>query len=202
MFNVKLQKPSHLALQAENPFDRLGMEVNSNAVPNRLLLSEVDKDPRKRTPVAYWNETEERRAHRGEEERHASFALLPGDRLRSVNDVNGKTAMLAQLLESADYNRPKAVDLAISRNLTDVLAPSPERPVRRISTAPAKLPRLADDVDAKVSWSTRHGSGNSRASTAVPRSRSCSKSQSRTSCATEMQLSVSLSNAGRFALAF
>jgi len=176
------------------------MEINRNALPNRLLLSEVDKNPRKRTPVAYWNETEECRAHRGEEEQHASFALLPGDRLKSVNDVNGKTAMLAQLLESADYNSPKAVDLAVSRNLSDILAPSPERPVRRIATAPAKLPRLADDVDAKASWSTRHGCGSSRAATAVPRSRSCSKSQMRTSCAAEV--SVSLSNAGRFALAF
>lgn len=202
MFNVKLQKPTPLALQAENPFDRLGMEVNRNAVPNRLVLSEVDKNPRKRTPVAYWNETEERRAYRGEEEQHASFALLPGDRLKSVNDVKGKTAMLAQLLDSADYNSPKAVDLAISRNLTDILAPSPERPVRRIATAPGKMERLADDVDAKPSWATRHGSGSSRAATAVLRSRSCSKIQARTSCATEMEVSVSLSNAGRFALAF
>lgn len=205
MFNVKLERPNPLALQAENPFDRLGMDVNTNAVPNRLLLADVDNGPLKRTPVAFWNETEERRAHRGEEEQHASFALLPGDRLKSVNDVNGRTAMLAQLLDCADYNSPKALHLAVSRNIADVLAPSPEKPVRRIATAPAKLPRLGEDADVKATWSTpppRHSRCSSRAASTAARSRSFSKPNAHISCGADMEVSVSLSNAGRYALAF
>jgi hypothetical protein len=124
-FNVKLAKADHLALQAENPLDRIGLDLRRGRMPARLLVADVDKNPRKRTPVAKWNTEQERAADRSEEEQHASFALLPGDRLRAINEVNGETAMLAELMDCVNFTSPKAVDLAISRDISDVMHLAP-----------------------------------------------------------------------------
>lgn len=138
VFNVKLPEPTPLALLAENPLDRLGMDLCCGKVRARLVVAGVDKECRKRTPVARWNLQEERNADRSEDEQHASFALLPGDRLRAVNGKSGsETAMLAEVLGAMDCCSPKEMDLSVSRNISDVMSPSPD--CWRPCTAPAPL---------------------------------------------------------------
>lgn len=126
-FKVELNEPTPLALQMDNPLSRIGLDLRHAPAAQRLVVAEVDKNPRRKTPVGRYNLAEERRSNRDKDEKHANFALLPGDRLRSVNDVGGGTAMLAELEGAVSVTTPKKVNLAISRNLTDVLilAPSP-----------------------------------------------------------------------------
>lgn len=122
-FDVHLSEPTPLALLAESPFTRIGMELKRANVADRLLITSIDENPKRKTPVARWNTEEDRRADRGEEEQHASLALVPGDRLRAVNDIGGKTAMLAELEAATSFTSPKNVNLVVSRDLGDVLQP-------------------------------------------------------------------------------
>lgn len=211
-FKVKLDKPNPLALQAENPLERLGLNLRRDAASSRLLVADVDKHPRKKTPVAHWNCEEERRANRSEEERHASFALLPGDRLRAINDINGGTAMLTELVECMSFTSPKAVDLAISRNISDVLMLPPQRSTSGDAPAPIRPPRLRQQADCTKLPATPprtppinvHSGSNSRAASAgSSRSRSGSRCSSmRKSYSSARGIDVSLSHAGRLCLAF
>jgi len=220
-FDVKLERPSPGALQSESPFGRIGMDLCRSEVPDRLLVAGVDSNPRRKTPVARWNTEEERQAIRGDEECHQSLALLPGDRLRAINGVNGKTAMLAELAEAMSSTSPREVSLAISRDISDVMAPSPKQ--RAIGTPP-KLPQLSKQsprtpprvsisssssrsasASSVTSTMTRSGSKGSVASS---RSRSGSRRASmgrlsswgQIDCA--QGIGVSMSHAGRMALAF
>jgi len=173
-FKVNLSKPCPLALQFENAFDRIGLDLRRGEVPGRLLVADVDKNPRRKTPVARWNTEEERNSKRGDGERQASFALLPGDRLRAINDVNGETAMLTELVVSMSPSTPRAVDLCISRNIADVMEPSPNQalpatpshsqPITFSDAAtPSRLPRLHKEACSPPSPSPCTASPGERA---------------------------------------
>lgn len=163
-FDVQLERPSPGALQAKCPFDRIGMDLRRAEVPERspvaengevtpatskrLLVTSVDTNPRRKTPIARWNSEEERQAIRTDEESHRSLALLPGDRLRAVNGVTGQTAMLAELVDAMSSTSPREVNLNISRNISDVMETSPKQRVIGGSTTPPKLPRVSKQADS------------------------------------------------------
>lgn len=189
-FDVKLERPSPGALQTESPFGRIGMDLRRSEVPERLLVTGVDTNPRRKTPVARWNTEEERQAIRGDEECHQSLALLPGDRLRAINGVNGKTAMLAELVEAMSSTSPREVNLAISRNISDVMAPSPKQ--RAIGTPP-KLPRLSKQSDSMTTLPAIHSSPP-RTPPRVSISSSSSRSASASSVTSTMTRSGSKSS--------
>merc|ERR1719375_454750 len=159
-FDVKLERPCPGALQAKCPFDRIGMDLcraeapvteNGDMTPatsKRLLVTSVDTNPRRKTPIARWNSEEERQAIRTDEESHRSLALLPGDRLRAVNGVTGQTAMLAELVDAMSSTSPREVNLNISRNISDVMETSPKQRVIGGSTTPPKLPRVSKQADS------------------------------------------------------
>lgn len=221
VITVKLDKPNPMALQAEKPLDRMGFDLRRAKSTSRLLVAAVDKNPRKKTPVARWNEEEERNADRGEDERRASYALLPGDRLLSVNGVNGQTAMLSELVDATDYTSPKAVDLAFSRNIADVMQPSPVRmrnalapPPSRPSTkvrqdldfttlcAPPRSPEKLPPCVGATPPRSIHSSSSSRSTSACGTRSNSACSSRRSSFSAASGVSVSLSHAGRMALAF
>lgn len=127
-FRVNLHAPSHAVISAE-PLARMGMEVKRDPSNSRLVIEDVDNHPRQRTPVAQWNIAERRQADRGEGERHQNLAIKPGDRIKEVNDLNSATLMLGALEEAADGTEPQNVSLQVSRDISNVLAPSPPRPV-------------------------------------------------------------------------
>lgn len=123
-FEVPLQKPIGAARIIDTSGqNRLGIDVRRGEVAQRLVVADVDRNPRHRSAVARWNKNEERLARRGELERHRSHAVRPGDRIKAVNDRAGETAMLKELLGSASITKPKELNLAISRDVTDVLKP-------------------------------------------------------------------------------
>jgi len=259
-FDVKLERPSPGALQTECPFGRIGMKLRRAEVPERLPVAEdgeetpdtlqrllvagVDTNPRRKTPIARWNTQEERQAIRTDEESHRSLALLPGDRLRAINGVNGETAMLAELVKAMNSTCPREVNLAISRNISDVMAPSPKQgaiggslTTLGLNGSPPKLPRSSKQSDSMTTLPAMCGSpprtpprtscsgSSSRAASASSVTSSISRSGSKSSvtssrsrsgsrCTSMGQLSswgqidcgqgigVSLSHAGRMALAF
>lgn len=146
-FDVKLPSAGLLAQQFTTPCRRIGLDLRRD-IPERLLVAGVDTDPSQKTAVARWNCKEERQSKRGDGETHASMALLPGDRLKAINDISGGTAMFAELEEAMNATIPKEVSLAVSRDISGVWAPSPDRfapggafsPAR--APSPARLPRI------------------------------------------------------------
>jgi len=166
-FHVKLPQPCPLALRAESPFDRIGLDLRMGSVPARLVVSEVDRNPRRKTPVARWNTHEERNANRSAEEQHASLALLPGDRIAAINEVNGETGMLGALLEAMGTCDPKEVSLAISRDISDVMTPSPKPRLPRLPVIPSP-PR----TPGKIGFDAASSRTSSASSAVSSRSRS------------------------------
>eukprot|EP00931_Biecheleriopsis_adriatica_P090977 TRINITY_DN64888_c0_g1_i1.p1 TRINITY_DN64888_c0_g1~~TRINITY_DN64888_c0_g1_i1.p1 ORF type:complete len:312 (+),score=52.25 TRINITY_DN64888_c0_g1_i1:47-937(+) len=138
-FQVQLTKPSPAIIHAE-PITRLGMEVKPHESRSRLVVEDVDRHPQQRTPVAQWNTSETRQAVRAEGERHQNLAIKPGDRIKAVNDQNSATLMLHELSEAADQADPKVVNLEVSRDISNVLAPSPQRPGSAGGGTPATIP--------------------------------------------------------------
>jgi len=134
-FDVKLPSAGLLAQQFTTPCQRIGLDLRRD-IPERLLVAGVDTDPSQKTAVARWNCKEERNSNRGDGERHVSMALLPGDRLKAINDVSGGTAMFAELEEAMNATIPKDVSLAVSRDISGVWSPAPAR-----APSPARLPR-------------------------------------------------------------
>ncbi|CAJ1328938.1 unnamed protein product, partial [Effrenium voratum] len=125
-FRVQLDKPSPVTIHAD-PIARIGMEVKRDSSRSRLLIEDVDENPRQRTPIAQWNTAEERQADRGEEEKHCSMAIKPGDRIKAVNDLNSATLMLSELQEAAKPDDPRQLSLEVSRDISNVLAPAPQK---------------------------------------------------------------------------
>lgn len=179
-FDVKLDRPSPGALQTECPFGRIGMHLRRSEVPERLLVAGVDTKPCRKTPVARWNTAEERQAVRTDQESHRSLALLPGDRLRAVNGVNGETGMLAELVEAMSSTSPREVNLAISRNIADVLVPSPKQRTDG-SLTPPKMPRLGKQSESMTTLPAIHGSPPR-----TPPRTSCGGSSSRSASASSV----------------
>jgi len=152
---------------------RVGMDVECALDDSRLRVASVDNNPRHSTPVAKWNAKETKQAHRGEFERHASNAILPGDRIRSVNN-SGSAANMLQELESATGT----INLELSRNLKDVLKPSlPPAPDSRLSTpanhSPPSTPEKPPSKRPRSSCTPamRPRSGFDECSTRLSRSR-------------------------------
>jgi hypothetical protein len=180
-FEVKLERPSPGALQTECPFGRIGMDLRRSEVPERLLVAGVDTNPCRKTPVARWNTAEARQAVRTDQESHRSLALLPGDRLRAINGVNGETAMLAELVEAMSSTCPREMNLAISRNIADVMAPSPKQRATDGSLTPPKMPRPSKLSDSTTTLPAIHGSPPR-----TPPRVSCSGSSSRSASASSV----------------
>lgn len=142
-FRVQLDKPSPATIHAD-PLARLGLEVKRDNSRSRLVIEDIDQHPRQRTPVAQWNTMEERQADRGEEEKHCSLAVKPGDRIKAVNDLNSATLMLSELEEAAKPEEPRKVNLEVSRDISNVLSPSPaKKPPPRGCSVPALRERPA-----------------------------------------------------------
>lgn len=137
-FSVNLHAPSHAVIKAE-PLARMGMEVKRDPSNSRLVIEDVDNHPRQRTPVAQWNIAERRQADRGEGEHHQNLAIKPGDRIKAVNDLNSATLMLGALEDAASGAEPQNVSLQVSRDISNVLAPSPPRPA---SSAVVSVPEM------------------------------------------------------------
>lgn len=137
-FRVQLDKPSPATIYSD-PISRIGMEVKRHDSNARLVVNDVDENPRQRTPVAQWNTAEERQADRGDEEQHASHAIKPGDRIKAVNNHNSATLMLSELQEAAKPEEPRPVNLEVSRDISNVLAPSPPKP-KTSASVPALIP--------------------------------------------------------------
>lgn len=131
-FRAHLPRPSPTALPLRKGDDvsRIGMELERSTSGPRLVVAKVDQHPRRRTPVATWNTREQRQMWRtalcreSDPEFHAPLDLRPGDRISAVDSILGSTAMLQQLSEAMNDMSPKAVDLSVSRDLSDVLAPA------------------------------------------------------------------------------
>jgi len=136
-FNASLPAPRPSALTKG-----LGLELRRADTPagaerhkTSLLVADVDNGPRNATPVAEWNLLEERQAHRGADETHASLAIRPGDKICAVNGLSDDDMAMAEMLAAAgDIDSPKAVSLTLERARSDVLgpqtmtAPLPPRP--------------------------------------------------------------------------
>eukprot|EP00746_Dinoflagellata_sp_MGD_P013375 gnl/MRDRNA2_/MRDRNA2_128880_c0_seq1.p1 gnl/MRDRNA2_/MRDRNA2_128880_c0~~gnl/MRDRNA2_/MRDRNA2_128880_c0_seq1.p1 ORF type:complete len:292 (-),score=39.66 gnl/MRDRNA2_/MRDRNA2_128880_c0_seq1:228-1103(-) len=171
-FNVPLAEPSpivrpgELHRNAEAHFARGGMArtgLQLKRAQSRLVVTNIDRDWRRKTPAARWNHQEEQQAHRGDYE-YVSHAIRPGDRIKAVNDFNNVTGMLGELQDAGRYTLPKKVSLEISRDIADVLQPGP--PASRSSDKENISPSMPDaDVgttrqaprsptsDAKSPWS-------------------------------------------------
>lgn len=149
-FKVRLAEPSpivrpgELHCKAEAQFaqggcGRTGMELKRAPSGRRLLVTEVDKDWRRKTPAARWNYQEEQQAHRGDYE-YSSHAIHPGDRIRAVNDLSNATGMLGALEDAGSYTIPKKLNLEISRDIADVLQPLQSPRVKPQQLQPPRLP--------------------------------------------------------------
>merc|ERR1719335_1897320 len=99
------------------------MDLKRVGSKSRLLVADVDINPRNRTPVAQWNAKEERQAHRGDYE-YCSLAIQPGDRIGAVNDMATATAMLSEIQYAMSDTSPKTINLKVSRDISDVMRPS------------------------------------------------------------------------------
>merc|ERR1712048_1216337 len=87
----------------------------------RLVVTDIDRNPRNRSPLAQWNADERRQADRGSNEMHANLSIQPGDRLKAVVDFEGddlsaahcdfktmsKTAMMSELEEAMKPESPR-----------------------------------------------------------------------------------------------
>jgi len=224
-FDVKLPSAGILAQQFTDPCRRIGLDLRRD-VPERLLVAGVDTDPSQKTAVARWNCNEERKANRGDGERHASMALLPGDRLKAINDISGGTAMFEELEQAMNATIPKEVSLAFSRDISGVWAPSPDRfvpegaPAPARAPSPARLPRIPSTPETPARLPRIPGTPPvtpPRSALSGPRSRASSVGSIRStrsrsgsrcgsmldaSCGSVMSISAQpLSHAGRAALA-
>jgi len=137
-FQVQLIKPSPLARPMQNApsLSRIGIDVERAKDTDRLVVSSVDFHPSHRTPVCEWNYREERQANRGEKEQHISLAILPGDRIREVNDFGSQTVMLSELAKATDPQSPRNVSLLVSRDISNVLQPA-AAPAKTLAPPPA-----------------------------------------------------------------
>ncbi|CAJ1337285.1 unnamed protein product [Effrenium voratum] len=115
------------------------------------------------TPVAEWNFREVQRAHRGRNERRASWDIKPGDRILAVNEKDGQ-GILSELAEAASLTTPKDLDLRLEREMQDVFGP-PERSAswsKPRHPAPSPLPssrqstRSADVPGTRATESSPH----------------------------------------------
>jgi hypothetical protein len=151
-FNVHLTKPSpivrpgELHCKAEANFARggcarTGLELKRAKSGSRLVITEIDRDWRRKTPAARWNAKEEQQAHRGDSE-YVSLAVRPGDRIKSVNDFGNATGMLSELQNAGSYTMPRKISLQVSRDISDVLAPL-ECPPEPEQSQPHRVPAKA-----------------------------------------------------------
>lgn len=131
-FQAQLPKPLPIDLPRRGRSvisRRVGMDVDFAEDSSRMHVAWTDNNPRQSTPVAKWNAQEDKLANRGEFEHHASKAIQPGDRIRSVN---GRSAshMFAELEKASG-----TINLELSRNMADVLKPtSPQEQQSGLST--------------------------------------------------------------------
>lgn len=171
-FNARLSKPSPVRHSVVRPGDtglmkRSGMDLHRIEVKPRLLVADVDIHPRNRTPVAQWNASEERQAHRGDYE-YASLAIQPGDRISAVNDFATATGMLSEIEDAMSMTHPKTVNLTVSRDISDVMTmgasprtpgvaqpPQPKAP----GTLAARPPRPSGAVTS-TDWLSRQCAGD------------------------------------------
>lgn len=156
-FNVPLAEPSpivrpgELHRNAEAQFARgglarTGLQLKRAQSGSRLVVTNIDRDWRRKTPAARWNHQEEQQAHRGEYE-YVSHAIQPGDRIKAVNDLNNATGMLGELQNAGSYTLPKQVNLEISRDIADVLQPGPpHKPAPWSADKENKSPGMPDAV--------------------------------------------------------
>lgn len=150
-FCVQLPKvrPIVRSNKDEPNLSRIGMSLEQQPSTSGLVVLEADHGLKKKTPVAQFNKEEERQAERDECEIHVSYAIKPGDRIREVHaedltktlktlgtchaeqpeepGMDKKTmsasAMFAELNTATSETSPRVVNLAISRNLENVLRP-------------------------------------------------------------------------------
>lgn len=144
-FQVDLGKPSPIAreLHEGDEVSRSGMAVAKHGSASRLVVTDVDRNPRNRSPLAQWNTEETRCADRGEGEVHASHAIQPGDRVKAVVDFHdddaakarcpfttmSQTMMVSELEEAMKPESPRRLSLMVSRDIGDVMAPAVRKKV-------------------------------------------------------------------------
>lgn len=138
-----------------------------------LFVSAVDNHPRAATPAAQWNMREDRQALRGEDEKHASLAIKPGDKICAVNGTHGDDMAMVELLESAgNLLSPKPVSLTLQRACSDVLGPPAASGATIPSALPPRLPTsgggLAGEMIASFGF---RGRSNSNPEASRPGSR-------------------------------
>eukprot|EP00929_Paragymnodinium_shiwhaense_P030185 TRINITY_DN17144_c0_g1_i1.p1 TRINITY_DN17144_c0_g1~~TRINITY_DN17144_c0_g1_i1.p1 ORF type:complete len:384 (-),score=73.77 TRINITY_DN17144_c0_g1_i1:542-1693(-) len=187
-FDAKLPKVSPIVLPRgeKAAITRIGMEVVRETDKSGLFVSDIDRDPARRTAVSQFNLVEERQAHRSAEEEHVSHALLPGDRIRGIKahaddrplhhsrgggdddeDEEGskktmsQTAMLAALESATSFTSPRAVNLSVSRNIADVMAPS--------ALYEARVPSAGETPQKQASKSASVASGSPEARKLPPK---------------------------------
>jgi len=151
-FNVHLPEPSPIvrpgelhckaqATFAEGGWGRTGMQLKRAPSGSRLVVTEIDRDWRRKTPASRWNYQENQQAHRGDYE-YVSHAIQPGDRISVVNEFGNATGMLGELQNAGSYTIPKELNLEISRDVSDVLQPLCQAPP--ISEREIDLPSTPD----------------------------------------------------------
>jgi hypothetical protein len=165
-FNVQLAEPSPIVrpgelhkdaepVFAQGGWGRTGLQLKRAQSSSRLVVTNVDKDWRRKTPAARWNHQEEQQAHRGDYE-YVSHAIQPGDRIKAVNDWGNATGMLGELQNAGSYTLPKKVDLEISRDIADVLQPQqgPSTCPQQATIPESNSPKMRDGaVGASRPWS-------------------------------------------------
>eukprot|EP00747_Dinoflagellata_sp_TGD_P164577 gnl/TRDRNA2_/TRDRNA2_184690_c0_seq1.p1 gnl/TRDRNA2_/TRDRNA2_184690_c0~~gnl/TRDRNA2_/TRDRNA2_184690_c0_seq1.p1 ORF type:complete len:293 (+),score=38.31 gnl/TRDRNA2_/TRDRNA2_184690_c0_seq1:94-972(+) len=151
-FEVNLEKPSP-TVQCKRKghcIDRVGMDLKRDTSKQRLVVKHVDDHPRRRTPAAQWNLAEERQATRGDSEWHQNLAIKKGDRISAVNKISTDAAMFQELEQAMSHTSPKAVNLELSRDITEVLKPSTAPTTTRPS-----LPKIQSPPTRDTKLSTR-----------------------------------------------
>jgi hypothetical protein len=174
------------------------MSLAKDDCASGLIVLEADHGLVKKTPVAQFNKEEQRQAMRDETEVHASYSIRPGDRICEVHaealdktlktlghcraeqqEEDSKTmsasAMLYELNAATSETSPRVINLAISRNLDNVLQPcsSPHgsRPSSRASVgdsaAASRLGKCRRSSSvSSISIASRRSSSSSSISTA------------------------------------
>jgi len=125
-FNASLPAPRPVAHTKGLGLELLCSDTSADVGRHKssLIVADVDNDPCNATPVAEWNVREQRQAHRGKGETHASLAIKAGDKICAVNGLCDDDIAMAKLLAAAgDIDSPKAVNLTLQRARSDVLGP-------------------------------------------------------------------------------
>lgn len=145
-FGAQLMKPSPIARPNDGDVvTRSGLNLqrlDGGEGGGRLLVMDVDQHPLQKTPAAKWNAKEAQRQYKICEEQRSSFVIHAGDRIRSVNGVNGNTAMLAELEDAMRATCPREVNLMVSRDLGDILKPMAKVTVDNSSPQKPRSPML------------------------------------------------------------